>query len=64
MFAFAAARVLFLPVVVLEVIIIMERYTGIRIRILIRFHDEIGVVPADALPEFLCLFFSDARPPL
>ena len=63
-FPFAATRALFLPVVVLEVIIVMEGLIRIRIRILIRLHNEVCVVPADALPEFLCLFFSDTRPPL
>ena len=63
-FPFAAARALFLPVVALEVIIVLEFLIRISIRILIRLHDEVCVVPADALPEFLCLFFSDARPPL
>ena len=63
-FPFAAARALFLPVAALEVIIVLEFLIRISIRILIRLHDEVCVVPADALPEFLCLFFSDARPPL
>ena len=63
-FPSTAARALFLPVVVLEIVIIVTERLFIGICILIRLHDDICVVPADTLPELFCLFFSDARPPL